>query len=299
MARRRINPRGAFFLTCLLLALLALLPSGVSGWLTWFRGPLLAVVAPISGPLTHVSRWLRPGDSNRTASDDPEINELRMLSEFYKTESLRTEEENKRLRAIIEALQQGVAYGRSERLRMLEAARVGSSAGAGTIEIARGGMDGVTVQTVATAISAPQHMVGLVSAVGPTVSSVRLITDTRLTPKRIDALLIKDGPVSMEAAALAPKCQFTPAGDGTLVGILGAQDAQRVGKGDLAYIDDDHLPAGAQRLVLARVVQIEETENPLFWRLTLQPDFDLARVRGVMLRIPVDEGSPQRDGGTP
>lgn len=299
MARRRINPRGAFFLTCMLLALLALLPSGVSGWLTWFRGPLLAVVAPISGPLTHVSRWLRPGDSSRPESDDPEINELRLLGEMYKTEFLRAEQENQRLRTIIEALQQGIAYGPSQRLRLLEASRIGSSAGAGTIEVARGAMDGVTMQTVATAISAPQHLVGLVSAVGPTVSSIRLITDPRLSPKRIDALLFKDEPVSMEAAAQAPKCQFTPAGDGTLVGILGAQDAQRVRKGDLAYVDDDHLPAGAQRLVLARVIHIEETENPLFWRLTLRPDFDLARVSGVMLRIPIEEDFPQRNGGSP
>lgn len=299
MARRRINPRGALFLTCLLLALLALLPSGVSGWLTWFRGPLLAIVAPISGPLTHVSRWLRPGDSRRQESDDPEINELRLLGEMYKTEFLRAEQENQRLRTIIEALQQGIAYGPSQRLRLLEAARVGSSAGAGTIEVARGGMDGVTLQTVATAVGAPQHLVGLVTAVGPTASSVRLITDARLSPKRIDALLLKDEPVSMEAAALAPKCQFTPAGDGTLVGLLGAQDAQRVSKGDLAYVDDDHLPAGAQRLALARVILIEDTENPLFRRLILKPDFDLARVRGVILRIPVDDAAPRGGGGAP
>jgi hypothetical protein len=299
MARRRINPRGAFFLTCLLLALFALLPSGLTGWLTWFRGPLLAVVAPISGPLTHVGRWLRPGDSRRAISEDPEINELRQLGEMYKTEFLRTEQENKRLRAIIEALQQGIAYGPSQRLRLLEAARIGSSAGAGTIEIARGGMDGVTMQTVATAVGAPQHLVGLVSAVGPTVSSIRLVTDERLSPKRIETLLLKDEPVTMEAAAQAPRCQFTPAGDGTLVGILGAQDAQRVNKGDLAYVDDEHWPAGAQRLALARVVLIEETDNPLFLRLILRPDFDLARVRGVILRIPVDDQTSSGPGGTP
>lgn len=299
MARRRINPRGALFLICVVLALLALLPSGLTGWVTWFRGPLLAVVAPISGPLTHVSRWLRPGDSRRAESDDPEINELRLLGDTYKTEFLRAEQENDRLRSIIEALQQGIAYGPSQRLRLLEAARVGSSAGAGTIEVARGQTHGVTLHAVATAVGAPQHLVGLVTSVGPTVSSIRLVTDPQLSPKRIDTLLFKDEPVSMEAAAQAPRCQFTPAGDGTLVGILGVQDAQKVNKGDLAYVDDEHWPSGAQRLALARVVLIEETENPLFLRLVLRPDFDLARVRGVILRIPVDDGDSSVPGRLP
>ncbi len=299
MARRRINPRGALFLMCVLLALLALLPSGLTGWVIWFRGPLLAVIAPISGPLTHVSRWLRPGDSLRILPDDPEVHELRLLGEMYKTEFLRSEQENARLRTIIESLQQGIGYAPSQQLRLLEGARVGSSSGAGTIEIARGQVHGVTLQTVATAITAPQHIVGIVTAVGPTVSTVRLITDKRLAPKRIDALLLKDEPVSMDAVALAPRCQFQPTGDGYLTGELNAQDAANVNPGDLAFIDDDHWPAGAQRLALARVVRIEETEKPLFRRLVLRPDFDMSRVRAVMLRIPTDGDFPLSPGGTP
>jgi len=280
-----------------LLALAALLPSRLTGWIGWFRGPLMAVIAPISGPLTHVSGWVRPGESRRDESSDPEVSELRLLSEMYRTEFLRAEQENDRLRTIIEALQQGIGYGATERLRLLEATRVGSSAGGGTIDVAKGGTHGVTRRSVATAIGAPQHLVGFVTMVGSTVSTVQLVTDARLSPRWIEALLLKDAPIDAQVLAGAPRCQFRTVGDGTLVGELGAPDAAKVGKGDLAFVDDDHWPAAAQRLVLARVVRIEETDKPLFRRLVLRPDLDLARVRGVILRIPVESSEGGADAG--
>lgn len=297
MARRRINPRGVLFLTMAALLLVALLPSGVTRWVGWFRGPLMAVIAPISGPLTHVSRWLRPGDLRRLADHVPEINELRLLNELYKTEFLRAEQENQRLRLVIESLQQGVAYGPTGRLRLLEATRVGSRPEAGTIEVARGELDGVQLGAIATALGAPQHLVGVVVATGPTVSTVRLSTDRQLSPKWVEAIVLKDAPVNVEAVSAAPRCQFRPAGDGALVGEVDAQKAERISPGDVAYVDDNHWPAGAQGLVLARVIRIEEIENPLFRRLVLRPDFDLARVQGVILRIPISsDAGPGGDG---
>lgn len=291
MARSRINPRGVLFLTVVALTLLAFAPTTVTWWVAWFRGPLMAVVAPISGPLTHVSRWLRPGDTRRTLLDDPEINELRLLSEWNRTELLRAQRENERLRLVIESLQQGIGYGEAQRLRLLEATRVGSGADAGTIEVARGTLDGVTLQSVATALEAPQHLVGLVVLTGPTVSTVRLVTDPQLSPNWVEAIMLTEAPLDAGAVSQAPRCQFRPGKDGTLEGDLDVQKAERVSKGDLAYVDDDHWPDGAQGLVLARVVRIEETANPLFRRIVLRPDFDLARVRGVLLRIPVEESA--------
>jgi cell shape-determining protein MreC len=297
MPRRTLNPHSLLFLTTLALVLVAVLPPKWSRWTGWFRGPFLTVIAPISGPMTSLSSWLRPGE-NRRGIDDADAAQLRQDVEFYKSEYLRLDQQIEQMRQLIEALQSGVAYGSPLRLKRLEASRVGADLGAGTIDVSRGSTHGVTLGTVAVATTAPQHLVGVVSAVGPTVSTIHVMTDRRLSPNLIDTLVLPTGQVTPEALARAPRCQFRPTGDGALTGELSAEDAARIQRGDAAFLDDPSWPPGAQRLIVGRVTRTEDADNPLFKRLVILPDLDLNRIRSVVLRIPTNDETPPI-GGTP
>lgn len=263
------------------------LPMKWSGWTGWLRGPFTTIIAPISGPLAALSTKLRPGDSRR-GTDDADTAELRRQVEFYRSEYLRTEQQVEQMRQLIESLQEGVSYGPPIRLKRIEATRVGADLGAGTIDVRRGTIDGVTLGTVAVATAAPQHLIGIVTDVGPTVSTIHIITDRRLTPNFLDALILPAGSVTPEALARAPRTQFRPVGDGTLAAEISAEAAARVQRGDSAFLEDPSWPPGAQRLILGRVVRADDTESPLFKRVIIRPDLDLARVRSVILRIAAD-----------
>ncbi|MDX2116120.1 MAG: rod shape-determining protein MreC [Planctomycetota bacterium] len=291
MARRRLTPVNLFGPAVGLMLLLAFLPMRWTSWVGWFRGPAMTIIAPISTPLAALSSWLRPGEGRRGV-DDADASQLRAQLEFYKAEYLRAEQQVEQLRLVIEALQEGVAYGPAVRVRRLEASRVGADLGSGTITVARGSVHGVSVNSVAVAIQAPQHLVGPVTDVGPTVSTIHTITDRRLSPNLVETLLVPSGTLSPEALAIAPRCQFRPVGDGSLAGELGAEDAARIKPGDSAFLDDPSWPSSAQRLIVGRVVRSEDTERPLFKRVVIRPDFDPMRVRGVVLRIPSTDPAP-------
>lgn len=290
MRRRSLNPSSLLVILTIAMLMGSFLPLRLSGWTGWLRGPFMTVLAPISGPLASLGAWLRPGDQ-RGAPVDIDREELQQQLDFYKQEYLRLDKQAEQMRELIEALQEGVSYGPAITLRRLEASRVGADLGAGSIDVSRGSTHGVRAGAVAVATTAPQHLVGLVTDVGPTVSTVHVVTDRRIAPNLMDVLLLSATNVTTDALARAPRCQIRPAGDGTLVGELGAEDAQRLSPGDAAFLDDLNWPPAAQRLICGRVARIEDTENPLFKRVVLKPDLDLMRTRSVILRIPADAAS--------
>ncbi|HBS28538.1 MAG TPA: hypothetical protein DEB06_03585 [Phycisphaerales bacterium] len=299
MARRTLSPRATVTLALGLMLLFALLPQRFTRWAGWLRDPVMTVAAPVSGPMSALSGWLRPGRvrSGGGGEDGPELADLRRQRDYYRGAYLRAEQENAQLRETVRALQDGESYGSLASVRRLEASRVGADPGAGTIEVSRGRAHGVTTATVAVAVSEPQHLVGRVSRVESMVSTVQLITDRRLSPRFVEALLIPDGEVTPERMEGAPRCQLEPVGDGTLAGDLGAVGAERVSRGDLAFLDDAHWPTSAQRLIVGRVIRVEETDRPLFRRVVVRPDFEPARVRSVVLRIATQESDADAAGG--
>lgn len=292
MARRSINPQTVLLLAGLLMAAGALLPVRYMGWLGWFRGPVMTVVGPIATPLTLLAGWLRPGERSGARADLGADETLAQL-EFYKSEYLASQQRIEQLEQVIEALQDDVPFGGRIRVKRVEATRIGSDPGSGTISVSRGGIHGVTLNTVAVAASAPYQLVGVVSNVGPAVSSVRIVTDRRMTPALIEVVLL---PAAARADASfvagAARAQLRPVGDGSVAGEIGVDDAAKLSRGDSAYLDDPSWPSSAQRLLLGRVTQIEDTDRPLFKRIVIRPDFDLSRVRSVVLRTPADEPVP-------
>lgn len=299
MARRTLSPRATLLLAVGLFLLGSLLPLRLTRWVGWFRDPLMTVVAPVSGPISALSGWLRPGRSGAAHDESPELADLRQQRDYYRGAYFRAEQENAQLRDTVRALQEGVAYGAPASVRRLEASRVGADPGSGTIDVSRGRNHGVTLATVAVAVNAPQHLVGRVSNTESMVSTVQLVTDRRISPRFVETLLIPEGETTPERVAAAPRCQLEPVGDGTLTGDLGSIHADLVNRGDLAFLDDPHWPTSAQRLIVGRVVRIEETDRPLFRRIVVRPDFDPARVTSVILRIAVEEGEGGAEGGRP
>lgn len=271
-------------------AIAAALPLRLSGWLGWFRGPAMTIIAPISTPLAAVSSWLRPGERVGASAAPEGDQELRRQAEFYKGEYLQAQQQISELEQIIQALQDGVPMGSRARVRRLEAVRVGADLSSGTILVSRGTVHGVTAGTVAVATASPQHLIGVVTSVGPTVSTVHAITDRGLSPPLLESILLGPGLIGAGEALTAPRVQLRPVGDGTLIGEIGVNDAARVQPGFGAYLDDPSWPTSAQRLIVGRVVRTEPTDRPLFLRLVVRPDLEPMRVRGVVLRIPV-EGS--------
>lgn len=299
MPRRTLNPQSILVLATLGVLLTAVLPAKWSGWTNALRGPFKTVIAPVSGPINSFATWLRPGDSRR-AVVDATSDQLNQQLELYKSENLRLEQQVEQMRQLVEALQSGVAYGQPLRLKRVEATRVGADLGAGTIDVSRGTIHGVALGTVAVPTTAPQHLIGVVTAVGPTVSTIHVITDKRIAPNLLDTLILPTGDAAPAPGTLAraPRCQFHPVGDGSFSGEISAEDAARIQRGDAAFLDDPSWPPGAQRLIIGRVVRTDDTDNPLFKKLILLPDLDLLRVRHVVLRTPSDDPAPPPGGGS-
>ncbi|MBL8746892.1 MAG: hypothetical protein JNK58_11115 [Phycisphaerae bacterium] len=295
MKRRTLNPQSLLVLATLGVFVTAVAPLKWSGWTNGLRGPFKTLIAPVSGPINTLATWLRPGESRRAAVDAT-TDQLTQQVEFFRSETLRLEQQVEQMKQLIEALQSGAAYGPPLRLKRVEATRVGADLGAGTIDVSRGTMDGVAVGSVAVPTSAPQHLIGVVSSVGPTVATVQVITNARVSPNLLTALILPAGSVAPDALARAPRCQFRPVGDGSLVGEISAEAAAVVQRGDAAFLDDASWPSGAQRLIIGRVARTEDSDNPLFKRLVVVPDLDLLRVRSVVLRTPTDEASPAGGG---
>lgn len=272
---------------CGLLLLTSLLPLRLSGWVSALRDPVMVLVAPVSTPMASVQRWLRPGGSRTAITSEEEINQIRDERERFRALYLSTLQENDDLRMSVRALQAGMDAVDRAKLLFLEASNTGYSPRAGSIDISRGSAHGVRLGAAATARNAPQHLVGLVSSVGTAVSTVHLLTDTRLSPGLVEAIILSDELVEPDQVRNAPRVQFQPTGKGTLEGDVGIDSADRVNPGDLAFLDDPHWPLSAQRLILGRVIQVRsEPDRPLFRTVVIRPEIDPARVAGVILRIP-------------
>jgi hypothetical protein len=287
MSRRTPSPRSLATLAVLALVATSLIPIEF----TWFRGPLMAALAPASGPATAIGAWLRPGRverSPRAGSSEPElIAALERLDRDLGRALARIGT----LEAVIRDIQSGVAYPAEVPVVRIEAARVGVNLSSGTIEVSRGARHGVQRGSIALARGTEQ-LVGIVTSVGPLVSTVHLVTDRRLSPPLMVGVAVPpDRSLGFDELAAAPNCQLRPVGDGTLASDeVGAPDAALMSVGDRVRLLDDTWPSEAQMVVLGRIASIEPTDEPLFRRVVVAPEVEPARLRSVILQVPAGEG---------
>jgi hypothetical protein len=294
MPRRTPSARLLLSATVLALVATSLLPTSVTRWIgEWFRGPMMTIIAPISGPMSGLSTWLRPGDRLPPRDADTPQAELIRQRDDAELRYLRVLDRVQELEALVRDLQRGVLYTETPSVRR-EARRVGSNIAGGTMDIDRGRRHGVREGSIAIARGSEQ-LVGIVTKVEPMTSTIHLITDTRLEPGLLDGVVMSEGRIE-DAAALAdlPQLQLEPGRDGLLVSeSVGVNAAGRMVVGRQVRLMDDSWPSTARMLVLGRIVRIEETEDPLFRRVLVQPEIEPARLRSVILAIPEgdDEGA--------
>ena len=275
-----------------LIVLTSLAPTSLTGWITGVRGPFMTIIAPVSGPAEALSVWLRPPET--LASPDASTPEAELLRQYERMqlEYAVALERIVTLEGLVRDLQEGVEFQPNVPMARVEAVKIGANIAGGTIDISRGARDGVTAGSIAVARRS-QQLVGIVTSVGPLVSTVHVITDDRVNPGLMVGVVMPGGPLgsAAELAAL-PRIQLKPAGDGTLVADqVGIGDAQRIAPGQRVRLMDETWPATASMLVLGQVVRVEATEEPLFKRIVVKPEADPARVSAMILSIPRDSGA--------
>jgi len=250
----------------------------------------MTIVAPVSGPAEALSTWLRPAATLDSPDASTPEGELLRSYEKLQLDYAVALERVVTLEALVRDLQEGVEFQPEIPVVKLEAARVGANIPGGTIDVARGTRDGVVEGSIAVARRSHQ-LVGIVTKVGPLVSTVHVITDKRVSPGLMVGVVMPGGPIASPAAlAGLPRIQLKPADDGTLVANqVGIGDAQRIAPGQRVRIMDESWPQAASMLVLGQVVRIEPTDEPLFKRVIVRPEVEPARVSAVILSIPRPE----------
>ena len=201
------------------------------------------------------------------------------------------------------ALQSGVAPLQNPDTLLLDAPRIGADLAGGSILVRQGRRAGVVPdQTVATARQSPQHLVGIVTEARAAISTVLLANDPRVRVGQhrfIGAVVLPEGMVAPEAFAMAPRCDLSAVGDGTYMSE--AMDAGAgISVGDIVHLSDDNWPVSAQMLVMGHVTKVLAQEDPLWVRVVVEPDFDLSRVRHVVLRTSryASEDAGDGEGGS-
>ncbi len=297
MTRRAPSPRTILGLATAVLLAAALAPSPFTRWITWFRGPFMTLLAPVAGPVTALSSWLRPAAFTDRFDDAPESElqrQIRELEMLLLTANSRIE----RLEERITEYERTTLYERPVPTRKLEASRISANLPAGTFDVNRGQRHGVVGGTVAVARRSEQ-LVGIVTAAGPLVSTVHVLTDRRLEPNLVVGIVMPDDArLSPEEFSALPRAQFRPTGDGALLAdAVGAGDAARIQPGHIVRLADETWPSAASMLILGRVTRVEPTDDPLFYRVTAVPLADVARLRSIILVIPDASAEARGDGG--
>ena len=209
------------------------------------------------------------------------------------------------LEQAVRDLQSGVAWWPDARARRIATTRTGGSVLGGTVEFRGGARQGVVVGAVAVTKDRAQ-LIGLVSQVGPLVSTVRLLTDTRVEreARYIGAVITAPAAPGDALARSTKELQLERAEGGIFVaedvGVGPGEDAL-VAAGLVVRLRDEAWPPIAQMLVLGVIERVEETDNPQFRRVIVRPAVDIGRVQSAILHIPDDDlsGSSTGEGGSP
>jgi hypothetical protein len=287
--------------TLLTLLVLALAPTTFTRWVTSFRGPIEVVIGPGKFAFEQASRVLRPPLVAPEIERDER--ELREQYDELLRQHLQAIQENRELREVIRSLQAGAPYPSTVGARRLSTQRQGINISSGLVQVRGGTRDGVVPGSIAVA-AASQQLIGQVVATDLATSSIRLITDPRMQPNLIGAVVTP----SLDASPLAEPqrsavqvtVELRASGDGTLIsepiGSVGKPEGVLV-PGAPVLLRDPTWPETAQFFTIGLVESVEElARNPGFLRLTVRPTGpELGRVGSMILHIP-DAGDAEGAG---
>jgi len=298
------------FLTAavLLLSILSLLPLPFLGWVRSFHNFHTLITAPISSPISNVSRWALPAKSE--AISDEAVAAFEERIESLDAALKRTLIENQRLRAEMNDLRVSRLLNPGVSFDILTASVIGTASdlSSGILRIKAGSRIGVSTSTVATGPGL--QLVGKVTGVSSATCIVVPITARNagsLKARVMFADLFSDPATSLNSAdGLA--CTLSPVGDGTLMGpvedrrLQGSADPIRPRIGQLVRLDDPgRWPSSAQMTLVGVVERVEPNpDQPLRSLIIVRPRIDrLDRLAELTLRIqPDDDASAKTNANT-
>lgn len=299
-SRQSPSPATLLGVTLLTLLVLALAPTRFTRWVTSFRGPVEVAIAPGKVVLEKASRVLRPPMVAPEVQRDER--ELREQFDDLLRLHLQAARENRELREVIRSLQAGTPYPASVGARRLSTQRQGINLSTGLVQVRGGSRDGVVPGTIAVAASS-QQLIGQVVATDLATSSIRLITDPRMQPNLIGAIVTppidEDSLREPDRSAVQVTVELRATDDGVLVsepiGSVGKPEGVLV-PGAVVLLRDPTWPDPAQFFTIGLVETVEELpRNPGFIRLTVRPTGpELGRVGSMILHIP--GGDPEGSG---
>ncbi|MFU8827943.1 MAG: hypothetical protein ACNA8P_00755 [Phycisphaerales bacterium] len=297
MRNSRQSPSPATVLAVTLLALLvfALAPTRFTRWVTNFRGPIEVVIAPGKVVFEQASRVLRP--PMRAPEIVRDEQELREQYDDLLRLHLQSMRENRELREVIRSLQAGTPYPASVGARRISTQRQGINISTGLVQVRGGTRDGVTPGTIAVAANS-QQLVGQVVQSDLATSSIRLITDTRMDPNLLGAIvtppITDDSLPDPERSSVQVSVELRATGRGTLISEpIGAtgKPAGVLVPGAVVLLRDPTWPDTAQFFTIGLVELVEDMpRNPGFMRLTVRPTGpELGRIGSMILHIPGED----------
>lgn len=268
--------------TIAVLLVLSVLPARTIGWLGWFSTLTDTLVTPARHPFALVSRWLAPAQPKRNEEAVRTLeDELEHARQLY----LQTQDENDKLRSVIQELQRGIALNPNLPVQQLAAGVTGSSSdlSSALLHVRAGQKHGVQVNTVATAPGL--QLLGRVVRVTSRTSQVQPITSKSAGKLQAKVMLDQDS-----GAGLA--CLLDPVGNGTLRGQVEDSPGTELAAGLIVRLADTDWPESAQMLVVGRVESVEPDPNqPLRKVVVVRPLLKLDRVSEVVLRISPDSSA--------
>lgn len=245
------------------------------------------ITAPISNPISNVSRWALPAKG--PAIDDPAVAAFEEKIEELDAALKRTLIENQRLsaeladRRFFRQLNPGVEF------MTVNAPVIGTASdlSSGILRVKVGSKQGVSLASIATGPGL--QLVGRVNGVSPGTCTVIPITARNAGPIRARIMLSGD-PTNADGLA----CTLVPGGDGTMVGPVedrrnpGSPDPIRPSVGQLVRLDDPgRWPAMAQMTLVGVVERVEPNpDQPLRSLVVVRPRIDrLDRLAEATIRL--------------
>jgi hypothetical protein len=291
------HARQLLILAVVLLTALSFLPLRWLGVAKSLHNLHTLITAPISNPISNVSRWALPAKG--PAIDDPAVAAFEEKIEELDAALKRTLIENQRLNAeladmrLFRQLNPGVSF------MTVNAPVIGTASdlSSGILRVKSGSRQGVSLSSIATGPGL--QLVGKVNGVSATTCTVVPITARNAGNIRARIMLSPD-PANPDGLA----CSLVPAGDGTLVGPVedrraqGSADPVRPSVGQLVRLDDPgRWPAMAQMTLVGVVERVEPNpDQPLRSLVVVRPRIDrLDRLAEVTIRLSPEDATAGGD----
>jgi hypothetical protein len=282
-----LRARQLLILAVVLLVALSFFPLGWLGPVKSLHNLHTLLTAPISNPISNVSRWALPAKGS--AIDDPAVAAFEEKIEELDAALKRTLIENQRLNAeladmrLFRQLNPGVSF------MTVNAPVIGTASdlSSGILRVKAGSKQGVSLSSIATGPGL--QLVGRVNGVSPTTCTVIPIT-ARGAGGFKARIMISDDPANADGLS----CQLVPAGDGTLTGPVedrrapGSAESIRPRVGQLVRLDEPgRWPAMAQMTLIGVVERVEPNpDQPLRSLVFVRPRIDrLDRLAEVTIRL--------------